>query len=299
MKKITLLFLLCGFNLIAQQTLYTENFGSLNSGTSLKSITTYYAGIPPQTFQSPYPIVYSGDAFIYGITNAISNFSISGSTYVNANVNPSNNANSSGLGYMSLMTNYNVFKIENINTLNNNNITLSFGMRLGRNLNTYTNTLLLEQSTDGVVWTPISFLAPPPNQWALITCFTNLISHQFLKLRFTQVVTDTNGYGTISLDDIKVVGNSTLGVIDNDVNTIAVFPNPAHEQLTINMGNTISEAGMNARIINTLGQEVLKTNLSFPETTFSISTINQAGLYFVEVYNSSNNLVKSSKLIIQ
>jgi hypothetical protein len=172
-------------------------------------------------------------------------------------------------------------------------------MPLGRNSNTYTNTLLLEQSTDGVVWTPISFLAPPPNQWALITCFTNLVSHQFLKLRFTQVVTDTNGFGTTSLDDIKKVGNTNLGVIDNDVNTIAVFPNPAHEQLKINMGNTISEVGMYARIVNTIGQEVLKTNLSFPETTFSISTINQAGLYFVEVYNSSNNLVKSSKLIIQ
>ena len=297
MKKITLLFLLYGFSLMAQQTLFTENFGEPTSG--LKSITTYYAGTPPQTFQSPYPIVYSGDALIYGNSNTIANYNINGSTQGTASVTTSNHPNASGLGYALVMAQSNILKIENINTLNNNNIILSFGMRLGRNSNTYTNTLLLEQSIDGVVWTPISFLAPPPNQWALITCFTNLISHQFLKLRFTQVVTDTNGYGTISFDDIKVVGTSNLGVIDNDINTIKVFPNPAHEQLTINMGNTIIEAGMYARILNTIGQEVLKTNLSFPETTFSISTINQAGLYFVEVYNSSNNLVKSRKLIIQ
>ena len=298
MKKITLFFLLCGYSLMAQQTLFTENFGEHSS--SLKTITNYYAGTPPLTFQSPYPIVYSGSAYICGPgTTSTNNYNISNTAYTAAVLSGSNHINASGMGYLFVMAQANVFKIENINTQNNNNITLSFGMRLGRNTNNYTNSLQLEQSTDGVVWTPISFLAPPPNQWALITCFTNLVSHQFLKLRFTQVVTDTNGYGTISLDDIKVVGTSTLGVIDNDVNTIAVFPNPAHEQLTINMGNTIIEAGMYARIVNTIGQEVLKNNLSFPETTFSISTINQAGLYFVEVYNSSNNLVKSSKLIIQ
>jgi hypothetical protein len=96
MKKITLFFLLSGYSLMAQQTLYTENFGEPTSG--LKSITTYYAGTPPQTFQSPYPIVYSGDALIYGNTNTIANYNINGSTQGSASVTTSNHPNASGLG---------------------------------------------------------------------------------------------------------------------------------------------------------------------------------------------------------
>jgi hypothetical protein len=213
MKKITvLLLMLVSLYSNSQDIIYNENFGGGGTGGNQYTITSYYAGRSPNTFQSPYPIVYSGNSKITAAGGDVINYNANGNSYMTATLTTSNQSNSSGLSFAYMMVQQNEFIIENINTLNKTNIILSFGVRVGRNSDSSLNYLKIEQSTDGINWSPISFLAPPPNQWATITCNTPLLSNQLLKLRFRQerLEKDLVGYGTTSIDDIKITGTQTL-----------------------------------------------------------------------------------------
>ena len=288
----------------AQETIFNENFGDGGPGTQagLRSITTYYAGTAPNTFQSPYPIVYSGEAQIATpLTTMVTNFSISNGSSTVATLTSSNHTNSSGLGFATMMYQTNGFIIENINTLNRTNIILSFGLRVGKNQNSYTNYLKLEQSLDGVTWTPINFLAPPQNQWALITCTTNLLSNQFLKIRFKQEIstTDTQGFGTTSIDDIKITAPPLLNINNNNLYSFNIYPNPAIDNIVIDLGNATTVSKLSYKIINTLGQEVIKGKIASQQTIINLNDINGKGMYFVKIYDASNNVVETKKLIVK
>ena len=296
MKKILFgLLILVSYYSSAQETIFNENFG--NGGTSsatLRTITTYYAGTAPDTFQSSYPIVYSGEAVVgNSLTGAVTNYGMS-NQQTSATLTSSNHTNSSGLGFAVMMNQKNEFIIENINTLNKTNITLSFGLRVGKNSNSYTNYLKLEQSINGVTWTPISFLAPPQNQWALITCTTNLISNQFLKIRFKQEIssTDTAGFGTTSIDDIKITGTALLNISNNNVYSFKIYPNPASNAIIIDCENINNIANQHYTITDALGKIVLEGKLNEVDTTINVEQLSK-GIYYLKITgNNVNKFIK-------
>jgi hypothetical protein len=211
-----------------------------------------------------------------------------------ANLTTSNYLNSTGTGFAVMTNRTNEFKIENINTSNRANIILSFGLRVGKNQNSYTNYLKLEQSIDGVTWTPISFLAPPPNQWAYITCTTKLLSNEFLKLRFTQEIStyDTQGWGTTSIDDIKITGmSSSLNIGNNNIGSFKIYPNPVSNVITIDCGNINNIANQAYTITDALGKIVLKGKLNDGETAINVEHLSK-GIYCIKIANN-----KASKFI--
>jgi hypothetical protein len=280
-----------------QETIFNENFGDGGPGAqaALRTITTYYAGTATDTFQSAYPIVYSGEAVIGTLyTATVENYNLAGNQVTGANLTTSNYLNSTGTGFAVMTNRTNEFKIENINTSNRANIILSFGLRVGKNQNSYTNYLKLEQSIDGVTWTPISFLAPPPNQWAYITCTTKLLSNEFLKLRFTQEIStyDTQGWGTTSIDDIKITGmSSSLNIGNYNIGSFKIYPNPVSNVITIDCGNINNIANQAYTITDALGKIVLKGKLNDGETAINVEHLSK-GIYCIKIANN-----KASKFI--
>ena len=99
---------------------------------------------------------------------------------------------------------------------------------------------------------------------------------------------------------IKLYGISNLEIETNlELKSYIIFPNPAKEQITIDFGNTSNVIGGNYRIINMLGQEVQNGDLNSQQNTLELSSIKEQGIYFVKVYDSSNSLLDTKKIIIQ
>ena len=78
-----------------------------------------------------------------------------------------------------------------------------------------------------------------------------------------------------------------------------IYPNPAKEQITIDLSNTTNINVWRYKIVNTLGQEVLKGVLSYQQNIVQLNNIKGQGVYFVKIYDSSNKLMDTKKIIIQ
>ena len=302
MKKITVVLLMfVSLYSNSQDIIYNENFGGGGTGGNQYTITSYYAGTSPNTFQSYYPIVYSGNSKITGAGGDVVNYNTNITSYMVGTLTTSNQSNSSGLSFAYMMVQQNEFIIENINTLNKTNIILSFGVRVGRNAASSMNYLKLEQSIDGINWSPISFLAPPPNQWATITCNTTLLSNQLLKLRFRQekLENDTDGYGTTSIDDIIITGTQALNISENNMESFKIYPNPAQDNIEIDLGNLSFTNNWHFKISNIIGQQLNSGLITSQLTNVNLNNIQGKGIYFVNIYDNLNNLVQTKKLILK
>jgi hypothetical protein len=301
MKKITVVLLMfVSLYSNSQDIIYNENFGGGGTGGNQYTITSYYAGTSPNTFQSSYPIVYSGNSNITAAGGEVYNYNAINNGKISTTLTTSNQSNSSGLSFAYMMVQQNEFIIENINSLNKTNIVLSFGVRVGRNSASSMNYLKIEQSIDGINWSPIIFLAPPPNQWATITCNTPLLSNELLKLRFKQErqADDIEGYGTTSIDDIKITGTQTLNILENNMESFKIYPNPAQDNIEIDLGNLSYTNNWHYKILNSLGQQLNSGVISSKLTNVNLNTQGR-GIYFVNIYNNLNNLVQTKKLIIK
>ena len=103
--------------------------------------------------------------------------------------------------------------------------------------------------------------------------------------------------GTITTESL-MPGEYTFGVPGSDVsiqekpqNNIQIYPNPAHDRLTIR-----SEQDIDSILIFDLsGREVLRQNLNDKNTTLNIKTLS-SGTYFIQIFNKGK-LLKTDKLI--
>ncbi len=81
--------------------------------------------------------------------------------------------------------------------------------------------------------------------------------------------------------------------------TFRIYPNPAKEQITIDLSNTTNVNSWSYKIVNTLGQEIVNGQISSQQNIVQLSNIKGQGIYFVKIYDSSNNLMDTKKIIIQ
>lgn len=110
----------------------------------------------------------------------------------------------------------------------------------------------------------------------------------------------TNLYYAENTCQSLVINTGVLGFNPlNYNNTITIYPNPANDHITIDCGNLANVLGWNIKIYNTLGQEVFSGAMNQQQYTIPLNTWGGQGIYFVKIYDASNNLMNTKKIILQ
>jgi hypothetical protein len=82
-------------------------------------------------------------------------------------------------------------------------------------------------------------------------------------------------------------------------NTVTIYPNPANYHITIDCGNLANVSGWTIKIVNTLGQEVFSGAMNTQQYVVPLNSWSGQGVYFVKIYDASNNLLNTKKIILQ
>jgi hypothetical protein len=112
---------------------------------------------------------------------------------------------------------------------------------------------------------------------------------------------DDIGIWNRALTQAEITGlYSTLGTSQNMANnTVTIYPNPANDHITIDCGNLANVTGYQIKIVNTLGQEVFSGAMNTQQYVVPLNTWSGNGVYFVKIYDASNNLLNTKKIILQ
>jgi hypothetical protein len=106
-----------------------------------------------------------------------------------------------------------------------------------------------------------------------------------------------NVEGDCRSDVFAVTVNTDLGVNENYIKEIAVYPNPAKNTFTIDFLYELI-SNYTIKINNLLGQEVYSNFIDKPQIKVT-KTWQGEGIYFVKIYNENKNLVGTKKIILQ
>jgi hypothetical protein len=82
-------------------------------------------------------------------------------------------------------------------------------------------------------------------------------------------------------------------------NTVTIYPNPANDHITIDCVNLANVSGWTIKIVNALGQEVFIGAMNTQQYVVPLNSWNGQGVYFVKIYDASNNLMNTKKIILQ
>lgn len=182
MKKIYSLLLLVITSVSFGQTVYTENFGTTAPSTSPYPLVTAYTG-----YQAIAPIAYTGTSSARASGTLSTGYSgASGASHIYMGV-------TAAVGQ--------TLQIDGINTsaYTAANLQLAFGYLKNGVANPQ---LVVETSTNGTTWTPVTFTDNTTTAWTLVTIGGGQIpASATLSLRFTNPSTTS---GQIRLDDVKV-----------------------------------------------------------------------------------------------
>lgn len=85
----------------------------------------------------------------------------------------------------------------------------------------------------------------------------------------------------------------------NNLNTLKIFPNPASTHITIDYGNFNVMSGYTLQIINSISQTVFTTPINQQTSYIDLSNWTGAGIYFVQLIDSQNNMIENRKIVIQ
>jgi hypothetical protein len=140
----------------------------------------------------------------------------------------------------------------------------------------------------------VSFI-PTAAQWRMETI--SLGSYATINSAIVKFKHITGYENQLYIDDINLNSSTALGMKENDIsNLITIYPNPANESFTINIGTELSIKDVSAILIDQLGREVKTKNTIF-QNTIGIATTNIAnGTYFIKINIQNNTIVK--KVII-
>jgi hypothetical protein len=98
-----------------------------------------------------------------------------------------------------------------------------------------------------------------------------------------------------------VINSGTLSSFNPPVyqSTVTIYPNPANDQITIDCGTLANVVGYHIEIVNTLGQVVFNQPMNTQQYNVPLNTWSGTGVYFVKIYDASNNLLNTKKIILQ
>lgn len=93
---------------------------------------------------------------------------------------------------------------------------------------------------------------------------------------------------------------TNLGVESiDDRSKIKLYPNPANEQITIDCGNLFNGMSWTIKAVNMLGQEVFSGAINAQQYIVPLNSWGGEGVYFVKIYDASDNLMGTKKIILK
>lgn len=111
------------------------------------------------------------------------------------------------------------------------------------------------------------------------------------------VINTNNGCSSASSNTINY---TFLSIQDFDGNSVMkVYPNPAKDHITIDLGNLANVTGYKVKIFNQLGQVVFTNTMNTQQYNVPLNTWAGKGVYLVKIYDASNNEVNTKKIILQ
>lgn len=95
--------------------------------------------------------------------------------------------------------------------------------------------------------------------------------------------------------------STTLGIDEQNIKTIKIYPNPASTHINIDFNNETDLNGGTIKFINSLGQEVFTSpiTLSGTQTSIQLNAWGGTGMYFVQIINPQGQIMDVKKIIIQ
>lgn len=101
-----------------------------------------------------------------------------------------------------------------------------------------------------------------------------------------------DGVGTTSL---SLSEKMTSSVVENQINSLKIYPNPANDFINIDMGNIPADS---YTIVNIQGQTILNGQITNQSKTLDISSL-QRGLYFVYLQDETRVNIYTQRLIVK
>jgi hypothetical protein len=110
-------------------------------------------------------------------------------------------------------------------------------------------------------------------------------------------ITDTN---YVSVSDTLIINAVLTGINPpNNVNTIKVYPNPAHTHIYIDNGNFNLMNGYTVKITNSLSQTVYTSPINQQQFYVDLSGWSGNGIYFVHIIDGQGATVELRKIVLQ
>ncbi|HOY39492.1 MAG TPA: BspA family leucine-rich repeat surface protein [Bacteroidales bacterium] len=111
-------------------------------------------------------------------------------------------------------------------------------------------------------------------------------------------IEDGSGAQTSCSFDVTI--EAFVGLADNDALCVfSVYPNPAHEQIIVDVGTNYSAMEeITLEIVNTLNQVVFTTQINSHQTVLDFSDWAGNGIYLVRLINAKRNTLNTKKIVI-
>ncbi len=110
------------------------------------------------------------------------------------------------------------------------------------------------------------------------------------------VVNTINGCSSGSSNTINYI---FLSLQDFENNKFTIYPNPTNDLITIDCGNIVNPSGWTVKIVNLIGQESFKGIINSQQYVLPINSLGSKGVYFVKIYDNSDNLISTKKIILK
>ncbi len=229
---------------------FTENMGTATSGTT---------SIALNTFENSGTLTYAG--------TADTRTTLASSGYSGASGSRNVFFSNSGSAW---------FEIAGISTTGYSNLALSFGANKALTASNLTE-LVVEYSTDGVTYSPLTFPAQPTGSgttgWRLITITGGTIpATSNLRLRWTQTSTTTSN--NPRLDDITLTGDPVVASTSVDFTTAssAVAENAGSAFFNVSITNPSTTVATTVDVVLTSGNAARINGFSTVTVTFPANT---------------------------
>ena len=151
------------------------------------------------------------------------------------------------------------------------------------------------QSDLGMGWTNLSnagqYSGTTTNSLQVSNVTSSNNNQKFRCVLKGNCLTDTTNEATL-----RVWG---LGIEGEIVDELIVYPNPSSTQVIIDNGNYSTMGSYNAKIINSIGQQVFQSVINQQQFIIDAKTMGGAGVYTLYITDANNKVVGVKKIVLQ